>query len=57
RIATGWRLRQIAPSVIVCTQAQTQAAILAAKTIEVAQLSAAGELGDQIATGLQMGIY
>ena len=28
RIATGWRLRQIAPSAIVCTHAQTQAAIL-----------------------------
>ena len=57
RIATGWRLRQILPTVIVCTHAQTQAAILAAKTIDVAQLSAAAEMGDQIATGLQMGIY
>ena len=34
RIATGWRLRQILPSVIVCTNAQTQEAILSAKTID-----------------------
>jgi multimeric flavodoxin WrbA len=57
RIATGWRLRQILPSVIVCTHAQTQEAILAAKTIDNVDLSAAAEMGEQIATGLQMGIY
>jgi multimeric flavodoxin WrbA len=57
RIASGWRLRQILPTVIVCTHAQTQAAILAAKTIDGAQLSAAAEMGDQIATGLHMGVY
>ncbi len=57
RIATGWRLRQIVPSAIVCTHAQTQEAILAPKTIDLAHLSAAAELGEQIATGLQMGIY
>ena len=57
RIATGWRLRQIAPSVIVCTHAQTKEEILAPKTIEGAHLSAATDLGEQLATGLQMGIY
>ena len=57
RIATGWRLRQIVPSAIVCTHAQTQEAILAPKIIDLAHLSAAAELGEQIATGLQMGIY
>ena len=57
RIATGWRLRQIAPSVIVCTHAQTQEAILAAKCTDDLHLSAAAEMGEQIATGLQMGIY
>jgi multimeric flavodoxin WrbA len=57
RIATGWRLRQIVPSVIVCTHAQTQEAILVPKTIDLAHLSAAAEMGEQIATGLQMGIY
>lgn len=57
RIATGWRLRQIAPSAIVCTQAQTQKQILAPKIIDDRYLSAAAELGEQMATGLQMGIY
>lgn len=57
RIATGWRLRQIVPSKIVCTHAQTPEAILAPKIIEDVHLSAAGDLGEQIATGLQMGIY
>ena len=57
RIATGWRLRQIVPSKIVCTHAQTPEAILAPKIIEDVHLSAAAELGEQIATGLQMGIY
>ena len=57
RIAMGWRLRQILPSVIVCTHAQTQEAILAPKTIDSADLIAAAEMGEQIAMGLQMGIY
>src|SRR5665213_1543009 len=33
RIATGWRLRAVAPPLVVCTRAQTPEAILAAKTI------------------------
>ena len=57
RIAMGWRLRQILPSVIVCTHAQTQEAILAPKTIDSADLIAAEEMGEQIAVGLQMGVY
>ena len=57
RIATGWRMRQILPSVIVCTHAQTQEAILAPKTIDSADIMAAAEMGEQIAVGLQMGIY
>ena len=57
RIATGWRLRQIAESRIVCTHAQTPEAILAPKTINEADQQAAADLGEQIATGLLMGIY
>jgi multimeric flavodoxin WrbA len=57
RIATGWRLRQIAESRIVCTHAQTPEAILAPKTINEADQKAAADLGEQIATGLLMGIY
>jgi NAD(P)H-dependent FMN reductase len=33
RIATGWRLRDVAPPLIVCTRAQTPEAILAPKLI------------------------
>ncbi len=33
RIATGWRLKPVAPPLIVCTHAQTPQAILAPKTI------------------------
>lgn len=57
RIATGWRLRQIAESKIVCTYAQTQEAILAPKSIDEADQRSATELGEQIATGMLMGIY
>ncbi|WP_397598494.1 flavodoxin family protein [Sphingorhabdus sp.] len=57
RIATGWRLRRIAESRIVCTHAQTSEAILAPKAINEADQQAAGDLGEQIATGLLMGIY
>jgi multimeric flavodoxin WrbA len=57
RIATGWRLRQIAESRIVCTHAQTSEAILAPKAIHEDDQRAAADLGEQIATGLLMGIY
>ncbi len=57
RIATGWRLRQIAASRIVCTHGQTSDAILAPKTINEDDQRAAEDLGEQIATGLLMGIY
>ena len=57
RIATGWRLRQIAESRIVCTHAQTPEAILAPKTMNEADQREAADLGEQIATGLLMGIY
>jgi multimeric flavodoxin WrbA len=57
RIATGWRLRQIAESRIVCIHAQTPEAILAPKTMNEADQREAADLGEQIATGLLMGIY
>lgn len=57
RIATGWRLKRIADSQIVCTHAQTPEAILAAKTIKEADLSKARELGTALAEGLALGIF
>ena len=57
RIATGWRLKRIADSLIVCTHAQTPEEILASKTISEADLSTAGELGAAMAEGLALGIF
>ena len=57
RIATGWRLKKIADSVIVCTHAQTQEAILSPKRIDEAYLKNARDLGAAMAAGLALGIY
>ncbi len=57
RIATGWRLRQVASPVIVCTHAQTPEAIMAAKVIGAEDLARCAELGAALAVGLGMGIF
>jgi multimeric flavodoxin WrbA len=57
RIATGWRLRAIAPPLIVCTHAQKPETILAPKTISEADLRRCQELGATIAAGLVAGIF
>lgn len=57
RIATGWRLRPIAPPLIICTRAQTPEAILAEKTIAPAELDRCRELGGAFAAGLAAGIF
>lgn len=57
RIATGWRLRKVAESRIVCTHAQTPEAILAPKTIIPADLKACEELGEALGQGLVMGLF
>jgi multimeric flavodoxin WrbA len=57
RIATGWRLRAIAPPLIVCTHAQTPEAILAPKTIGPDDLRRCAELGATLAAGLAAGIF
>ena len=57
RIATGWRLRQAAEPVIVCTRAQTPEAILAPKTIAAGDLQHCRDLGAALATGLALGIF
>lgn len=57
RIAAGWRLKQVAPALIVCTHAQTREAILAPKTIEPADLERAAELGEALAAGVAMGVW
>ena len=57
RIATGWRLKTVADSVIICTHAQTTEAILAAKTIGQEDLDTARNLGATLAAGMAMGIF
>ncbi len=57
RIATGWRLKPIAPPLIVCTHAQTPEQILAPKQIAQADLERCHELGAALASGLAMGIF
>ena len=57
RIATGWRLKPIAPPLIVCTHAQTPETILAPKTISAGDLDRCREIGATIAAGLALGIY
>lgn len=57
RIATGWRLRQVAEPLIVCSHAQTPEQILAPKTLVAADLDRCRELGATLASGLAMGVF
>jgi multimeric flavodoxin WrbA len=57
RIATGWRLRKVADSIIICTHAQTPEAILAPKLLPETELARARELGAAMAEGLTVGIF
>ena len=57
RIATGWRLKQIAPPLIVCTRAQTPEEILRPKHIAAEDLDRCEEMGAALAAGLAMGIF
>ena len=57
RIATGWRLKAISEPIIVCTHAQTPAAILAPKQIGEFDLQRCEDIGTTLAAGLTLGIY
>lgn len=57
RIAAGWRLRQVAAALVVCTHAQTPEEILRQKRIEPDDLARCEHMGAAIATGLALGIY
>ncbi len=57
RIVTGWRLRRIAPPLIVNLAAQTPEQILAAKVVPERELDACRELGAAFAAGLAAGIF
>jgi multimeric flavodoxin WrbA len=57
RIATGWRLKPIAPPLIICTHATTPDDILRAKRISGAELQQCEELGATLAAGTALGIF
>jgi len=57
RIATGWRLKEVAPALIVCTHAQTPERILATKVIAEDDLARCREIGAALAAGLALGVY
>jgi NAD(P)H-dependent FMN reductase len=57
RIATGWRLREVAPPLIVCTHAQTPERILAQKRIGEADRARCAEVGALLAAGLAAGVF
>lgn len=57
RIALGWRLKMITPSIIVCTHAQTPERIYATKKIEAEDLARCAEIGQAMAEGLALGVF
>lgn len=57
RIATGWRLREVQPPLIVCTYAQAEADILAEKHLTKGQLTPCAELGAALSAGLSLGVF
>ncbi len=57
RIATGWRLKEVQPPMIICTHAQTAEQILADKTIPQDELANCRELGAAMGAGLSLGVF
>ncbi|MDX1291765.1 MAG: flavodoxin family protein [Hyphomonas sp.] len=57
RIATGWRLKQVQPPLLICTHAQTPEDILAEKTISEFGLARCRELGAALGAGIEMGVF
>ena len=57
RIATGWRLKEVQPPLIVCTFAQTPEEILAEKVITQDDLTRCQELGAAMGAGISMGVF
>jgi multimeric flavodoxin WrbA len=57
RIALGWRLKAIAPPLIVCVEAQTPERIGADKHVGAAALQRCFELGATLSAGLALGVF
>jgi NAD(P)H-dependent FMN reductase len=56
RIATGWRLRRAAPSLVIRTGAQSPESILAPKRMRGEDLARAAELGEGFGAALALGV-
>lgn len=57
RIVTGWRLKRVAPPMILNLAAQTPEAIAAPKTVPDAALVQARDTGAALAEGLRLGLF
>jgi len=57
RIARGWRLKAVAPALILCTHAQSPEDILRPKQIGAEGLRACREAGAALAAGLVLGVF
>jgi multimeric flavodoxin WrbA len=57
RIVTGWRLRRVAPSLIVRLDADTPEAIAAPKHVSGNDCASCRDLGRSLAAGLQLGVF
>ena len=57
RIASGWRLKPVAPALIVCTHAQSPEQILHPKTIGSHDLQSCRDIGAAMAAGLVLGVF
>lgn len=57
RIALGWRLKPVAPPVLVITHAQAAADILRPKAVGAADLQRCEEVGATLAAGLGLGLF
>ena len=57
RIAQGWRLKPVQPSLIICTHAQTAEEILAEKVIPDEELALCRDLGAAMGAGLSLGVF
>jgi hypothetical protein len=57
RIVTGWRLRRVAPPLIINLGVQTPEAIVAPKCVSAPDLGRCRDLGAALAEGLRLGIF
>jgi multimeric flavodoxin WrbA len=57
RIALGWRLKPVAPPLLVITEAQATADILREKLIRPDDLQRCADLGGTLAAGLALGMF